>query len=310
MIREIDLAEAACVAPFCGFAAESVLSLVRLPEAVHRAPRPKVGSLMRIALAQYALGPELTANVAKALEFMTYAQRDAAELLVYPELCISPFFPQFPDQDVARYANELEDQVIQSFQAACRRFKLAASPNVYLRERDRLFDASLLIGSDGRLQGVSKMVHIAQLPGFYEQSYYTPSDTGFRVYQTPLGSIGIVVCFDRHLPESIRTCALRGASLILVPAANTMTEPRDVFECELRAAAFQNGVYIAMCNRVGAEGEVIFCGESTVVDPYGNVVAKGAATEALITADIDLSRVVAARTKRPYLPLRRPDMYA
>jgi predicted amidohydrolase len=265
---------------------------------------------MRIALAQYALGPELTANVAKALEFTTYARRERVDLLAYPELSVSPFFPQFPGRDAGWYANELEDQVILEFQAACRRSKLAASPNVYLREGDQLYDASLLIGSDGRLQGVSKMVHIAQSPGFYEQSYYTPSDTGFRVYDTPVGSIGLVVCFDRHFPESIRTCALRGAALILIPAANTTTEPRDVFECELRAAAFQNGVYIAMCNRVGAEGEAIFCGESTVVDPYGDVVAKGTATESLVTADIDLSRVAAARAKRPYLLLRRPDMYA
>lgn len=84
-------------------------------------------------------------------------------------------------------------------------------PNLYLREGDRLFDASLLIGSDGGLQGVSKMVHIAQSPGFYEQSYYTPSDTGFRVYDTPLGSIGIVVCFDRHFPESIRETTISAA---------------------------------------------------------------------------------------------------
>ncbi len=154
------------------------------------------------------------------------------------------------------------------------------------------------------------MVHIAQLPGFYEQSYYTATDTGFRVYDTPLGSIGIVICFDRHFPESIRTCVIRGASLILMPTANTITEPRDVFECELRAAAFQNGVYIAMCNRVGAEGEAVFCGESTVVDRHGNVVSKGTATEALITADVDLSQVAAAHAKRPYLPLQRPDMYA
>ena len=301
---------AACVAPFSEFAAEFVSLLVPMPATVHQALRPKVDWPMRIALAQYALGPEVTANVGKALEFTHYAGREKVELIVYPELCVSPFFPQFPGQDVGRYANELQDEVIQRFQSTCRRSNLAASPNVFLREGDQLFDASLLIGSDGRLQGVSKMVHIAQLPGFYEQSYYTPSDTGFRVYDTPLGSIGIVVCFDRHFPESIRTCALRGASLILMPTANTITEPRDVFECELRTAAFQNGVYIAMCNRVGAEGEAVFCGESTVVDPYGNVVAKGTATEALITADLDLSHVAAARAKRPYLTLRRPDMYA
>src|SRR5882762_11367862 len=99
---------------------------------------------MRIALAQYALGPELETNVAKALEFTNSARREEVELMVYPELCISPFFPQYPAQDVGRYAIALEDEVILRFQAACRSSKIVASPNVYLREGDRLFDASLL----------------------------------------------------------------------------------------------------------------------------------------------------------------------
>jgi predicted amidohydrolase len=265
---------------------------------------------MRIALAQYALGAEMNPNFSKALYFMASAGRDAAELIIFPELCMSPFFPQYARQDVSRYAITVEDERIQQFQATCQRLKLAASPNVYLREGIRLFDASLMIGADGDVLGVSKMVHIAQVPGFYEQDYYAPSDTGFRVYETPLGKIGIVVCFDRHSPESIRTCVLRGASLILIPTANTMEEPRDLFECELRAAASQNGVYIAMCNRVGAEGEVVFCGDSMVVDPDGNVVVRGGTSEALVIADIEVDQVARARAKRPYLSLRRPEMYA
>jgi predicted amidohydrolase len=265
---------------------------------------------MRLALAQYALGSELKPNLEKALDMMAAAGRDAAQLVVFPELCLSPFFPQYAARNAAQYAITLEDEYIRQFRAACRRLKLTAVPNVYLRENGRLFDASLMIGADGNILGISKMVHIAQGPGFYEQDYYTPSDTGFRVYDTPLGKIGIVVCFDRHYPESIRTCVLRGASLILIPTANTLDEPRDVFECELRAAAFQNGVYIAMCNRVGAEGGAVFCGESTVVDPDGNVAAKAGASETLTVADIDLHQVVRAREKRPYLSLRRPDMYS
>lgn len=264
---------------------------------------------MRLALAQYALDSEVESNLAKALGLMTAAARDAAHMIIFPELCLSPFFPQYAGHDVARYAISLDDRYIHHFQAACQRLKLAASPNVYLREGGRMFDASLMIGADGSVMGISKMVHIAQMPGFYERDYYTPSDTGFRVYETPLGKIGIVVCFDRHYPESIRTCALRGASLVVIPTANTMDEPRDVFECELRAAAFQNGIYVAMCNRVGTEGEVVFCGESVVVDPSGNIVVKGDSTEAVVLADVELSQVIAARTKRPYLLLRRPELY-
>jgi predicted amidohydrolase len=264
---------------------------------------------MRVALAQCALGPDVAQNLASMLDFLERAAQAKAQLVLYPELCLSPFFPRLPGQGAARFAMSADDAGIEVFRHTCARVGVSASPNVYLREGERLFDASLMIEADGRLLGVSKMVHVAQLPGFFEQDYYTPSDTGFQVYSLGIGQVGIVVCFDRHYPESIRACALRGASLILIPTANTSLEPREIFECELRAAAFQNGVFIAMCNRVGREGDVTFCGESTVIDPSGNVLAKAGSSEALLLADIDLAEVAAVRTKRPYLALRRPEMY-
>jgi predicted amidohydrolase len=266
--------------------------------------------MLRLALAQYALSSDLHTNLTQAIDLMARAAENGADFILFPELCVSPFFPQYAAQRVEHFATSLEDAVVRKFREACRNLNIAASPNVYFREGDRRFDASVLIDRHGCIQGISKMVHIAQVPGFYEQDYYTPSDTGFRVYDTALGKIGIVVCFDRHYPESTRTCVLRGASLVLIPTANTLDEPRDVFDCELRAAAFQNGVFIAMCNRVGSEGEAVFCGESIVVGPTGNVVVKAGTSEELLIGDIDLAEVPAAREKRPYLSLRRPEMYA
>lgn len=99
------------------------------------------------------------------------------------------------------------------------------------------------------------MVHVAQAEKFYEQDYYTPSDDGFKVFDTIYGKIGIVVCFDRHYTESIRTEMLMGADLIVVPTVNTKAEPSEMFEWELRVQAFQNSVAVAMCNRVGTEGQ-------------------------------------------------------
>lgn len=186
-----------------------------------------------------------------------------------PELCLSPFFPQFPGREVSQYLMSADSEYIRQFQTTCRRLTLAASPNVYLQQGENRFDASLMIDSNGEILGISTMVHIAQLPGFYERDYYTPSDTGFHVYETPLGSVGVVVCFDRHFPESIRTCALRGAQLIIIPTANLVSEPRDLFECELRAASLQNGVFIAMCNRVGKEGTATFCGSLLLLIQMG-----------------------------------------
>lgn len=104
--------------------------------------------------------------------------------------------------------------------------------------------------------------------------YYTPSNDGFKVFDTEYGKIGIVVCFDRHYPESIRTEALMGADLILIPTVNTIAEPSEMFEWEPRVQAFHNSISIAMCNRVGHEGEMNFSGESIVVSPNGEVLKK------------------------------------
>jgi predicted amidohydrolase len=157
--------------------------------------------------------------------------------------------------------------------------------------------------------GIQKMVHIAQAEKFYEQDYYEPSDTGFQVFDTEMGKIGIVVCFDRHYPESIRTETLMGADLILIPTVNAKSEPLEMFEWEIRVQAFQNSVAIAMCNRVGTEGDMVFAGESILTDANGNVIVKADDTEQLIFAEIDLQTVEKVRSGKPYTTLRRPEMY-
>ena len=153
------------------------------------------------------------------------------------------------------------------------------------------------------------MVHIVQVPYCYEQDYYAPSNSGFIVYHTSAGKVGVVICFDRHYPESIRTCVLKGADLIVIPTANYKDEPLELYEWELRVPAMQNGVFIAMCNRVGPEGEKHFCGESMVVDPDGEVLEKADDTEQILYADIDFERVHKSREVRPYLRLMRPETY-
>ena len=163
--------------------------------------------------------------------------------------------------------------------------------------------------TDGTIAGVQKMVHIAQAEQFYEQDYYTPSDDGFHVFDTEYGKIGIVVCFDRHYPESIRTESLMGAELILIPTVNTKTEPSEMFEWELRVQAFHNSTAVAMCNRVGKEGEMDFSGESIVVDANGDVIAKADDTEGILYAEADLAKSSEIRSRRTYTGLRRTELY-
>jgi predicted amidohydrolase len=141
------------------------------------------------------------------------------------------------------------------------------------------------------------------------QDYYLPSDDGFHVFDTPFGKIGIVVCFDRHYPESIRTETLMGADCVLVPTVNVKAEPMEMFEQEIRVQAFQNSVFIAMCNRVGIEGSMAFAGESIVVSPQGEVIKKTDDLEQLICADIDLPQARRIRSEKPYTSLRHTEFY-
>lgn len=139
--------------------------------------------------------------------------------------------------------------------------------------------------------------------------YYTPSEEGFQVFDTPLGKIGIVVCFDRHYPESVRTEALKGAELILIPTANTKAEPSALFQWEIKVQAFQNSVNIAMCNRVGLEGETDFSGESIVADFNGETLVLADDREQLLFAEVDLSAARQTRERKPYTSLRRAELY-
>ena len=180
---------------------------------------------------------------------------------------------------------------------------------MYLEQEGGRYDTSLWVDPQGNLLDTAEMVHIAQARQFYEQDYYEPSRTGFKVFDTPFGKIGIVICYDRHLPESIRTCALKGAQLILIPTANTKAEPMEMFEWEIRVQAMQNQVFVAMCNRVGLEGEMEFAGESLVVYPSGDVLLKADDREQLLTCEVDLREAAELRKKVPYIKTRRPEWY-
>jgi predicted amidohydrolase len=264
---------------------------------------------MKLAMAQMKNEGSLEKNLAKSIEWIQSAAEKGADLILFPEVQLTEFFPQYPGQNVRSYGIEMDSDIVAAFKEACSRNHIAAVPNIYLRENGKFFDASIFIDKTGEVIGIQKMVHIAQAAQFYEQDYYAPSDSGFQVFDTDLGKIGIVVCFDRHYPESIRTESLMGAELILIPTVNTKSEPLEMFEWEIRVQAFQNSVAIAMCNRVGTEDDMVFAGESILADANGNVIAKADDTEQLIFAEIDLKTVGEVRSRKPYTTLRRTEWY-
>jgi predicted amidohydrolase len=264
---------------------------------------------MKLAMAQMKNEGSMEQNLIGSINAIHAAAERGADLILFPEVHLTEFFPQYPGQGVESYGIEIDSDIVVAFKAACAQNHIAAVPNIYLKENGKFYDASVLIEKTGKIIGIQKMVHVAQAEKFYEQDYYAPSDSGFQVFDTEMGKIGIVVCFDRHYPESIRTESIMGAELILIPTVNTKSEPLEMFEWEVRVQAFQNSVAIAMCNRVGTEDSMVFAGESIVTDANGNVIVKADETEGLIFAEIDLPTVEKVRSGKPYTTLRRKEWY-
>ena len=257
--------------------------------------------MMHLALAQMHMEEGILKNLKTTLDMMRKAKEAHADLIFFPEIQLSPFFPKYPGREAGQWLLTLDSPEVKEICRACRELSLWASPNLYLEINGKRYDTSLMIDSSGKIRGMSKMVHIYQAEGFYECDYYTPSEEGFQVFDTPFGKIGIVICFDRHIPTSIRDCAKQGADLVLIPTANLASEPMELFEWEIRVQAFQNTVFAAMCNRIGTEDHLTFAVQSLVAAPDGSLLYRAGAQEGLSCVEIPLSENEKERQKRDWL---------
>jgi beta-ureidopropionase len=268
---------------------------------------------VRIALAQGRVGPDRESNLEKALEAMDRAAEAGAGLVAFPELALEPFFPRLEHwEGAAELAEPVPGPTTERLARRAAERSLVVVFNQYeLDDRGRHFDSSPVIDADGSLLGVTRMVHITDYPGFHERAYYHPGDRGAPVYETAVGRVGVAICYDRHYPEYMRALGVARAELVVIPQAGTAGEwPEGLYEAEVRTAAFQNGYFAALCNRVGVEGSLEFAGESFVADPEGRVIARGASGEEdLVVADLDLAACEVSHARRLFWRDRRPELY-
>jgi len=267
---------------------------------------------MKLALIQHHATSDVAANLRRAVEASRRAAGEGAGLIAFPELAFTPFYPQAPPTgDVRALAESVPGPITERFQALAQELGAVFVLNLFERDGDRTYDCSPVIDADGRLLGRTRMVHITEYPCFHERQYYAPSDLGAPVFDTRVGRIGVAICYDRHFPEYMRALAIGGADLVVVPQAGIVDEwPAGFFEGEMCTAAFQNGYFVALCNRVGAEARLTFAGESFVCGPEGSVRArapKGADAQLLV--EIDLADAEHSHARRVLLRDRRPELY-
>lgn len=268
---------------------------------------------MRIALIQQHASEDRRDNLRRALASMRRAAAEGADVAIFAELALDRFFPQCPSlPGAADLAEPVPGPTSDAISSRAAELGLVTVFNMYeCDDRGRMFDSSPVYDADGTLLGVTRMVHITDFKWFHEKEYYHPGDRGAPVYETAVGRIGVAICYDRHYPEYMRALALAGADLVAIPQAGAVGEwPEGMYEAEVRTAAFQNGYFVALCNRVGREDELDFAGESFVCDPEGRVVARASGgRDHLLFVDVDLSLCGASTARRLFLRDRRPDLY-
>jgi N-carbamoylputrescine amidase len=186
-------------------------------------------------------------------------------------------------------------------------------------------NTAAVIDADGTVTGIYRKMHIPDDPAYYEKFYFTPGDLGFRTFDTRVGPVGTLVCWDQWYPEGARLTALQGANILLYPTAigwhpaekaQYGAQQLDAWRTIQRSHAIANGCWVAAVNRVGLEqvdGQsrgLEFWGHSFIADPFGVVVAEAPADkEALLVAEVDLGRVEEVRRNWPFLRDRRVDAY-
>ena len=268
---------------------------------------------MKIALVQQPASEDRRANRQAGLAAVRRAAAAGAQVIAFAELAFERFYPAEPaTPEALEHAEPIPGPTTGAFAALARELGVVLVLNLFERDGQRTFDSSPVIGVDGSILGITRMLHITDYPCFHEQGFYAPGDRGLPVYDTPFGRIGVAICYDRHYPEVMRALALAGAQVVFVPQAGALDEwPDGLYEAEMRVAAFQNGYFAALCNRVGREPQLTFAGESFVCAPDGRVIARAAqGSEEILACELDLDAVERSHARKLFLRDRRPELYS
>ena len=176
------------------------------------------------------------------------------------------------------------------------------------------YNTAVLIENDGTVLGKYRKTHIPHVgPCFWEKFYFKPGNLGYPVWDTSVGRVGILICYDRHFPEPARALGLKGAELVFNPSATVKTLSRYLWELEQPAHAVANGYWIGAINRVGIEkplNDAQFYGSSYFCDPRGRIVGKASETEdEVLVCELDLDMNREVRNTWQFLRDRRPESY-
>ncbi len=279
-----------------------------------------------VALLQMAVAADPRENLEKGLSMIREAAKRGARVVCLPELFRTRYFCQREDTAFFDLAEEVPGPTTDAVSAAARDAGVVVVAPVFERRAAGVYHNSLaVIDADGAVAGVYRKMHVPDDPSYYEKFYFTPGDLGFPAFDTRVGRIGALICWDQWYPEGARLASLAGANVLFYPTAIGWhprekeahgARQRDAWRTVQRGHAVANGVYVAAVNRVGHEvpegggAGIEFWGSSFLCDPQGAMLAEAPMDrEEILVAEVDLAHLEDVRRNWPFLRDRRIDAY-
>lgn len=278
-------------------------------------------STIKVAATQMSCDADVQTNIARADKLVREAAANGANLILLQELFETPYFCQKEKPAYYAYATTVEENpAIQHFQKLANELSVVLPISFYEKKNTARYNSVAMIDADGTILGTYRKSHIPDGPGYEEKYYFTPGDTGFKVWNTRVGKVGVGICWDQWFPEAARAMALQGAEILLYPTA-IGSEPEDSSvdskqhwqTCMLGHAA-TNLVPVIASNRIGVETDedssITFYGSSFIAGPTGAVIEEASRDqEEILYADFDLAQLEAQRVEWGLFRDRRPDLY-
>jgi N-carbamoylputrescine amidase len=277
---------------------------------------------LTLAATQFACSWDAKANIAKAKDLVRSAAADGANAVLIQELFETPYFCQDQLADHFALARPFEgNPLIAEMSELAGELGVVLPVSFFERAGRAYFNSLAMIDADGRVLGLYRKSHIPDGPGYQEKFYFTPGDTGFKVWSTKFGMLGCGICWDQWFPEAARAMALMGAEVLFYPTAIGSEPPpappvdsRDHWRRVMQGHAGANYVPLVASNRIGVEkgrvGEMTFYGSSFIAGPTGEIATElGRNDEGFVTASFDLDAIAVARASWGLFRDRRPELY-
>jgi N-carbamoylputrescine amidase len=278
-------------------------------------------SKVTVAATQMACGWDRDANIANAEKLIRMAASRGANIVLIQELFETPYFCKDHRSQHFDLARPLEGHpAVEHFRSLARELGVVLPVSVFERADNAFFNSVAVVDADGSVLGTYRKSHIPEGPGYHEKFYFSPGDTGFRVFDSRYGKLGVAICWDQWFPEAARSMALLGAEILLYPTA-IGSEPQDPsidssghWQRTMQGHAAANILPLVASNRIGTEqGEkytMTFYGSSFIASPTGEKIAEAdRVSETVLTASFDLDEIRRYRRSWGIFRDRRPDLY-